>query len=101
MPIGDNGDNIAAGETTEAIVHGYNVEEPDIQAALQYAAGSGAGLPRAAQFAPGASRLLRLHGSSGPAQPVERRRQGTEAHGSQNVGGRAAPLRWSAGSLSR
>ena len=31
-------DNIAAGETTEAIVHGYNVEEPDIQAALQYAA---------------------------------------------------------------
>ena len=34
-------DNLAAGETTEAIVHGYNVEEIDIQAALQYAADSG------------------------------------------------------------
>lgn len=31
-------DNLAAEETTAAIVHGYNVEEIDIQAALQYAA---------------------------------------------------------------
>ena len=31
-------DNLAAGEATEAIVHGYNVEEIDIRAALQYAA---------------------------------------------------------------
>ena len=34
-------DNLAAGETTEAIVHGYNIEEIDIQAALQYAADPG------------------------------------------------------------
>ena len=34
-------DNLAAGEATEAIVHGYNVEEIDIRAALQYAADLG------------------------------------------------------------
>jgi uncharacterized protein (DUF433 family) len=34
-------DNLAAGETTEAIVHGYNVDEIDIQAALHYAADLG------------------------------------------------------------
>ncbi len=31
-------DNLAAGETHEAIVQGYNIEEEDIQAALRYAA---------------------------------------------------------------
>ncbi len=34
-------DNLAAGETTDAIVHGYSVGEIDIQAALQYAADLG------------------------------------------------------------
>ncbi len=31
-------DNLAAGETREAIVRGYDIEEADIQAALRYAA---------------------------------------------------------------
>jgi uncharacterized protein (DUF433 family) len=31
-------DNLAAGESHDAIRHGYHVEEPDIQAALSYAA---------------------------------------------------------------
>lgn len=31
-------DNLAAGETHELIIRGYNVEEEDIQAALRYAA---------------------------------------------------------------
>lgn len=31
-------DNLAAGETNESIIRGYNVEEEDIQAALHYAA---------------------------------------------------------------
>jgi uncharacterized protein (DUF433 family) len=31
-------DNLAAGESHEAITTGYNVEEADIQAALRYAA---------------------------------------------------------------
>ena len=31
-------DNLAAGETHEAIIQGYNIEEEDIEAALRYAA---------------------------------------------------------------
>ena len=31
-------DNLAAGETRESIIQGYNVAEEDIQAALRYAA---------------------------------------------------------------
>jgi uncharacterized protein (DUF433 family) len=31
-------DNLAAGESHESIVRGYNIEEEDIQAALHYAA---------------------------------------------------------------
>ena len=31
-------DNLAAGESVEAIMHGYHVEREDIQAALHYAA---------------------------------------------------------------
>lgn len=31
-------DNLAAGESRESIMRGYNVEEEDIQAALRYAA---------------------------------------------------------------
>jgi uncharacterized protein (DUF433 family) len=31
-------DNLAAGETHESIIRGYNIEEEDIQAALRYAA---------------------------------------------------------------
>lgn len=31
-------DNLAAGETHDAIIRGYKIEEQDIQAALQYAA---------------------------------------------------------------
>jgi uncharacterized protein (DUF433 family) len=31
-------DNLAAGESHESIKRGYNIEEEDIQAALQYAA---------------------------------------------------------------
>jgi uncharacterized protein (DUF433 family) len=31
-------DNLAAGETHEAIVQGYHIEEEDIHAALHYAA---------------------------------------------------------------
>jgi uncharacterized protein (DUF433 family) len=31
-------DNLAAGESVEAIIHGYHLEREDIQAALHYAA---------------------------------------------------------------
>jgi len=31
-------DNLAAGESVEAIMHGYRLEREDIQAALHYAA---------------------------------------------------------------
>ncbi len=31
-------DNLAAGETHQAIAQGYNIEQEDIQAALRYAA---------------------------------------------------------------
>ena len=31
-------DNLAAGETPESIVRGYNIEEADVQASLHYAA---------------------------------------------------------------
>lgn len=31
-------DNLAAGESQEAILHGYHIEEADLQAALHYAA---------------------------------------------------------------
>ena len=31
-------DNLVAGETHEAIIQGYNIEEKDIEAALRYAA---------------------------------------------------------------
>ena len=31
-------DNLAAGESHEVIIRGYNIEEEDIQAALRYAA---------------------------------------------------------------
>jgi len=31
-------DNLAAGESRESIIKGYNIEEEDIQAALHYAA---------------------------------------------------------------
>jgi uncharacterized protein (DUF433 family) len=31
-------DNLAAGETRESIIRGYNITEEDIQAALHYAA---------------------------------------------------------------
>ena len=31
-------DNLAAGESHEAMIRGYNIEEEDIQAALHYAA---------------------------------------------------------------
>lgn len=31
-------DNLAAGESHQSIIRGYNVEEEDIQAALRYAA---------------------------------------------------------------